>query len=504
MEKNYNVIHKTNFIILSLILLVISFIRYETVGNNLSVSDAEIKVASVYLIAAYVYGIFAWLKITGRIASPYFLFFVACFMFNGGQLFMNLFNIENQSFFNIFNHYNNNLILRMILFQTMCVVMLICGSLLAYNDKTGYSLSIGFSSDEAIDKEEDTSHRLSFCDVVFLLSAAYLIILNITRVGMRSDVSYTDAYYSAETSGSYLQATITYIFHVSFFYGFYKNYHNWKRKHYMIIGIIWLILLALYGGRFKLIPLIAGMIFISYMYNIKDGKHLSKWKIVLIVILALFFISLMEGMATIRRQSLSSLSFSYILQVYSGGFLQNLVATLGEAGASARCILETMSQILNGSAHTEQSFLYALATGFLPNGVWNALGFSMENLSLSAWLTNLAHASDGWGYSVFAECFYNLKEFGFICAFCLSFTFVKVEGMVVKMFRNGDAFDIAIGAGLLYFLVDSIFLSRANALLVAPDIRRTFYLLIGITVLRRGKIPYGCLKEEPYKEPYSG
>ena len=34
--------------------------------------------------------------------------------------------------------------------------------------------------------------------------------------------------------------------------------------------------------------------------------------------------------------------------------------------------------------------------------------------SLSTWVTRLAGSGSGWGYSIFAEAYYNYKEFGFI------------------------------------------------------------------------------------------
>lgn len=494
MEENFTQrVSRRFYVIASAIMIIISFIRYESVYRfGYGVSDVQVRAASAFMLIMYLFAIYSWIRVTRRYVSPYFMFLAACFLFNAGQMFLYLFNLSNSGFFNVFNYYSLTSILRMIYFQALCVAMLNIGALIGVNQKIKNVYANGF-----VDKESKKGRYFSFSDIVFTLSSGYLILTYFMRIVFRIESSYTDAYleYGAD-GGSYLVATITFIFHITYFYGLYNNFKSTKKNYYYVIGAIWLVLLLLVGGRFKLVPLIAGTVVIAYMKREAQGKYLGKAKTILLVVLGVFAFSLMEGFATIRDRALSSINMDLLLSVYSEGFWENLFATISETGASARCIISTMQYVDDGMVTNEPSFLYALANGILPGSVLNGLGFTMNNLSLSAWITNLAGSKNGWGYSVFAECYYNLSEFGFICMFFFGFAMVRLEALSIRLIRTELPYEQLLGCGILFILVDAIFLSRANMLLISPDIRRTMYIfIIGALIQRkiRTRIP-----ESPY------
>lgn len=492
MEKRVTqTISRRLYIFVSCLFIISSFFRYQSV-QHAGGTEIEVKAASALMLVIYLFSIYSWVRVTRRFVSPYFMFLVACFLFNAGQMFLNLFDLSNNGFFNIFKYYSSTNILKMIYFQGMCVAMLNIGALIGVNQKVREVLDAGF-----IDKESSSENHIAFSDIAFTLSGGYLIVTYVLRLVFRIGSTYTDAYleYGAD-GGSYIVATITFIFHITYFYNIYNYYNSPKKKFYYVIGLIWLALLLLIGGRFKLVPMIAGTVFLMYMKNDAKGNHLGKGKTILLIIWGVFAFSLMEGFATIRDRELSSVNMDLLLSVYSEGFWENLFATISETGASARCILSTMIYVDGGSVSNEPSFLYALANGIFPGSILNSFGFTMNNLSLSAWITNMAGSQNGWGYSVFAECYYNMSEYGFLLMFFFGFFMVRLEALSIRLFRTEITFEQLLGCGILFTLVDAIFLSRANMLLISPDIRRTLYIFVIGTLIRR-KILLG-IPESPY------
>jgi len=193
-----------------------------------------------------------------------------------------------------------------------------------------------------------------------------------------------------------------------------------------------------------------------------------------------------SGLQDLRQLSFSEISFAKIVEVYSGSFKDGIVSAFAQTGGTARCILETMSQIRSGAANTEQTFFYALAKGLVPVGVLSALGISApDNPSLATWITEVGGSHSGWGYSIIAEMYYNFQGWGWIFGIIFAFAFVKLEQKALNLVKEGRVF---LAGGLIYVLSYAVYLSRSDMSLISSRVRFCVYLALISFVIKQRQI----------------
>ena len=97
---------------------------------------------------------------------------------------------------------------------------------------------------------------------------------------------------------------------------------------------------------------------------------------------------------------------------------------VSEMGGSLRVLTTTIRAIDIGAVKGEQTFLYTVLKGIVPQvELLDAIGIhEPERWHLSTWITDTYGQSAGWGYSMYAEAYYNFKEWG--CVFMGAFGYI--------------------------------------------------------------------------------
>ena len=465
--SNNSIILKNAYLGLSVFFIIYFLIRYHLIGEN--VSNLEVKSGCLYLLILYAVSITIWIKVSNRLLTPFTMFFCACFLFNSGQLILYFFDIEIANWFVIVKHYSSDIMLKMICFQSLCVIAMTCGALIALNSRTENIMKM----QREYVALEPSNQKIDVIDIFFGIICVLTIVSFLTSLSMRGSMSYTDYYYS-NTSGSNLKSLIRYIFHILFYYELIRSKKGKKRSYIIAIGLIIAVLMILVGSRFNVITIIGGIIFILlYVHN--ESYNVKLWHKCLLVSFGLVALSLMRGLTYLRNYSLSSISWTLIKDVYSGGLLNGLYGTLAECGKSANCLLTTMEQFNQSGVTHEPTLLISLLLGFVPSKIASFFGVPV-NISLSEWVTKLIGTSNGQGYSLFAECFYNMGVWGFVIMLAVGYAFIRTEKKVFELINTNRVGKIIIACSLIYIMTYAIFLARAESILISTPIRRYIYI----------------------------
>ena len=127
--------------------------------------------------------------------------------------------------------------------------------------------------------------------------------------------------------------------------------------------------------------------------------------------------------------------------------------------------------------------------GIVPKvSILEFLGISEpERWRLSKWITDLHGSNAGWGYSMFAEAYYNFRELGFLFMGAFGYFFAWLECRMEKWYAQGKT---VMASGWLFLTTYMVFLARADSLLITARIRYVLYLAIVCWILRnRVRLP---------------
>ncbi|MDO5293781.1 MAG: O-antigen polysaccharide polymerase Wzy [bacterium] len=449
-------------------------VRYFTVDND--ISGVEVKGGCLYLLILYVISEYVWVNTTKRFFAPFSLFLIMCLIFNAGQLILYLFDIEIQNWYVIVKHYSTDTMLKMIYFQSLCVIGMTSGALLAYNRKVKQCFEY------SCPPQNNKTHwnQMDNIDIVFYLIAIIAIGYSLMRLLLRSQYGYMNQ--ELETNGSSWVSLLEYIFFILFYYEMSRYHKEEKNKITLIIGIIFVLIKVLYGKRNYLLYIVGGIVFI-YLYVYKKQSKIKKWQIVLGIVISLVGFSAMRGLTLLRNYSLHDINFQLIEEVYSGGILNGLYGTLAEFGKSANCLLTTMQSFFNEEVTHAPTIPYALLLGFVPKKVTSLFINDPVSENLSIWVTGTIGAASEQGFSLYAEAFYNFNIWGFLFLLAFGFTIVKLEYLVMKNMSSKYFIKRIYSCSILYLIVYCAFLARGELRLISTPIRRCFYIWIIMLLL---------------------
>ncbi len=462
-------------VVIFIFLLVMSFVKPD------DYSDTMVRALGILTVATYCVVIWTWYTHTKKIGSMYFIFLLMCFMFNAGQIILGAFDISFVGIVNIYNSYNNKLLAEMMLFQSKCVLALGIGGCLAYRER-----AYDFSDFHLLQHNENKNEANKFG----LLEVAYLIVFVLTMLVYlrefftRSGVSYGQ-YYHGEREGVSIQ--LLFIYHVLLYVAFMRHGKDHFSRWLLGSNLVLILVMLMIGSRSVILQIVFGCLFIN-TYIKKNRVEIPFIKVVAYVLIGLVVIVFFSGLQELRQVSFSAISLSKIAEIYSSSFVDGIVGSFVQTGGTARCILQTMAEIQSGAASTEQTFIYAFAKGLVPIDILSAVGINApNNSSLATWITEAGGSYSGWGYSIFAEMYYNFQEWGWIFGIIFAFAYVKLEQKALNLVKEGRVF---FAGGLIYVLSYAVYLSRSDMALISSRMRFCVYLALISFVMKQHGIRF--------------
>ncbi|MDO4757383.1 MAG: O-antigen polysaccharide polymerase Wzy [Parabacteroides sp.] len=159
---------------------------------------------------------------------------------------------------------------------------------------------------------------------------------------------------------------------------------------------------------------------------------------------------------------------------------------VSEMGGSLRVLTTTIKEIDQGIVHSEPTLLYTVLKGIVPQvDILEIVGITEpERWRLSQWITDAHGSNAGWGFSMYAEAYYNFHEFGFLFMGLFGYIYVWLENKIEKWYMKGWT---VMASGWLFAAVYLIFLARADSLLFVTRLRYALYLGI-LCMCLRGRI----------------
>lgn len=432
-------------------------------------SESFLWFSSLVLIVNYVLSIVFFLKQNKSLVSIFFFLILSCFIFNSGQSFLYIFDIDIRHSIVFYNCYPLDIVCKSLWFQGCCLLGMCAGANISlYNDNLVLrSYCSSFYKDEL--------PAFNWMNIGFIFFSILSFYLYADRLVARSSMAYMDFMmggYQESSIASFVRVMLCMFTSVCFFK------HNSRKWIWFIIGInvAMMFLMLLTGSRFKLVPIVACLLFVFYEVKQKYFLLTNKKKLVFIVFFFLLF-SLMRGWTFLRNESLSSLDIQMITSMYTDGLFNGFADTMAECGSSIICLLCSVFQVdVYGAGG--QTFLYSLLMSVVPYNLLDYLGLVPEVTDLARWVTKLEGASVGLGYSIFGEFYYNCRSLGFILAFFFGLVFVYLEKKVKYLFYSSEPVDWLLAGCVLCMLADSIFLGRANFLLITTNMRICFYIIL--------------------------
>lgn len=431
-------------------------------SESLNFTENHLNVVNVLLVFVYFWSILTWLKVTKNYFSLYFFFLVYCFFCNGGQTLLQFFPNPGYQYINIYTAFSKSYVLRMVVFQIMCILSMHIGALMScviFNKK---------HNGEIVATDSIPSATIIH-DILFGISSILFIINSIQQLRLRTTYSYGDFYDLRESSSPYLVA----FFYISIISYYFYNYHDKTRKTLIyIVAIIQLFIMLLVGSRSSIIPILASL---AFLYFLKRPQYLNRKKAVLYFLASLVLLAILGSVAELRAYNLNALLSGNVQGMAQKGLLFRIGEAIQEMGVSARTIVLTMHRNDIGIPH-QPTILYDFIQSMVPQGVLDALGIQEPTIAvLSAWITYHTNATSGLGYSIIAEAYFNYGYLGFIFTGIYGFIVSYLELYCIKKSKEGK---ILIPTLIIYILSNQIFYARAHFGLATSRLRISFILLI--------------------------
>lgn len=483
------IIRLKNIRIKDLLLIPIAIVLICILSSIPTDLDNSIRIKCAMLTFLYVFYIVLWIKYTHTVKSLFFFFLCYTALSNAGQLILYAFHIDIIASFKFFDVATKPVLNKALDYQALCTIFM-C-SFAIFSNKC-FALSPESKMHVINNKPADFKDKyVSFPDLVYILSGFLFCVFNVLRLGSRMNSVYLTSFNRGDAVTAPFLVVMT--FYVSMYYACYAHRFqedNFK-KYIVAVNAIVGVTNLLYGSRNVLIPLVFGMI---YMWRF-ELKNVSLSKKIGIGVCGLLLLYILGSFVNIRRMALSDLTFEIIVDSLFGvGLFDQISMLVAEMGGSLRVLTTTISAIDSGLVTGEQTLLYTLLKSIVPKvDLLELIGIhEPRRWELSAWITDAFGNNAGWGYSMYAESYYNFKEAGYLFMGGFGFLYVWLENKIEKWYVNGRC---VLASGWLFVATYAIFLARADSFLITTRTRYAIYLTILCALLRgRAKAPNLRLK----------
>lgn len=437
-------------------------------------AESMIPRVSVVLLAVVIWSLISWRAVTGSFFNPYALFLIAAALFNGGQVFLDIFHLVDEHYVTTYapgldvrDKFSSETYLQALFLVTLGYVAFHTGGLLSAS-----SYRLVSPREEATGSELLTARALRLV-AWGLLAVSLIPFLVVAKVGLA--LAWTSGYqgYLRDFGESVPGAPRILAF---FLVPSCLFLLAGSRKIKTNIAISVSILLAysttlfLVGNR-----QFAAMLLISFAWVYERCiRPVSRVSLLLVSGLMIFIIfpllAAVRGVTGENRFSLEVLSDTIQLNG------NPIVASISEMGFSMMTVAYTISFAPSyWDFKMGETYLYSLL-GVLPNLFWDVHP-ATTHAALDDWLVQAVAPSVGnlgafsFGYSFIAEAYIN---FGWVGApFALGVIGYLLGKLMVWADRSADPAKIAmVGAFTSFFLI----YARGNTLEIARPI--VYYALI--------------------------
>lgn len=448
-------------------------------------TDNQALVKATALMAIYALYVFLWIKQTKTFKSLFLYYLLYTAFTNAGQLFLLVFDIDVLNYINVLDNLSDTLLCKTLDYQMSCTVLMSTFALIAHEI---HSITKE-QKQQFLEKTNRHDKRLSISDLLYVFMGLWFFLANLVRLASRANMSYGEAFNSGESST--VPFLVAFIFYITMYIACFT--HREKGDRFKIV--IWTIntlvggTSLLYGSRNVIIPLVFGMIFVFKF----DYKKMPLRKKLIVFAIGLFGAYLLGSFTNLRQMSLSEITTETLVDALFGeGLYNQLIMFISEMGGSLRVLTTTIDAIDLGSVEGEQTFLYTVLKGLIPQVEWlDAIGVhEPERWRLSAWITDTYGQNAGWGYSMYAEAYYNFKEWGCVFMGVFGYVYALLECKMEKWFTKGYT---VVASAWLFLATYLIFVARADSLLITTRLRYIVYLSI-VCVLFRKRVNMPTIK----------
>lgn len=441
-----------NFLILAL--LVLSALAYSTPAFRLD-AGRMIPVASVSLLLVFAWMLWSWRALTRSLFNPYALFLMAAVLFNGGQAFLEIFDLNefdlSYTYRDVYSRFSSETILETIFLVTLGLTAFHAGGLLSIPITHKRS-----STRQEIEAEKrDAPSTAKALRVVGwgLLAISIVPVFVVTRESLAivSSYGYLGLFQQQQPFSDVFRILGDAIVPATIF--LLAGSRN-LRSNIMVSGITvfsYCSALIFVGNRHGAIMLLVAWGW-TYHRCIRPVP-----KTVLLGLAALMLLIVLPVVAILRLQSgPERFSLSSLLDTFSS--IENpVVAILQETGFSMATVAYTI-ELVPGYRDFDLgvSYLYGMS-GIIPNRFWEVHPAVAHGL-LDDWLIRIADPvvasslGNSYGFSFIAEAYLN---FGWLGApFALGIMGFLLGWFVMWADRSADLAKIAmVGAFTAFFLI---------------------------------------------------
>ena len=434
--------------------------------------NLDLRTSGIFLILVYAYAIYAWLDVTHKPTSLYFVFLLYCALSNAGQTLLYVFQIDYIGIVELYKDYSAEFVTRTLEFESICILMLSLGALIAYRENRRIVLL-----------PEYKTTGLHTSDYIFIMLYCVMLVSYILKVVSRGSLNYGDFFYGDGNSTS-VDVRITILFYTFLFNSYWHHYFDRFKKFIYGSSIVLGSLMMIVGSRSLIIPMVFGLIFTRLLIPGRNQKRYTAGQIALFVFIGIVGLYFLQVFKTLRGYSLGTITFSTVADALSNSLLDGLIEIIGEIGGSTRCITETIIQVDSNPGIREHTMLYAVLKMLIPVGVLKAVGISQTMESLTVWVTTVGGGWAGtgaWGYSIIAEAYFDIGQYGWVLMFFFGYIWVILERLLYRLVEK----DYHIAAfSLVYFLSYATFLARAELSLVSASGRYCLYIIIASFIIK--------------------
>jgi len=422
----------------------------------------KVTVNGTMLIIVYIVSIITVLMVNNFKIVPFVFFLVYCFFSNAGQTLVEMLHLPHNSDINIYVHYTDSLIAKMLAYQGAIIIFAVCGYLIFKGSSRGLE---SIRLENPIVKAKDTN-QIELADILFMVICFSIFVVYLGELSKRSQMSYGDYYYESREGANTI---LTYIYHV---YGFMylMTRTGWKKKMAVITMVTIAIMAVFIGSRSNTIPVLVGFVAVSFLTQ-KKKVQIKFWHIFLGFLVLYIF----SGFTELRNYSLNRIDMEVLKRVYGSSVIKSMVNIFMEMGGSARSSLSTMSALNLGIIEEGHTMIYYFLKGFLPVQIVELFISAPDIPALSTWVTEFNGSESGWGFSIIGEMIYNFGELSFLGGFAFGAIWVACERLMAKYLLQKNYF---LASTILYLLGYAVFLARAEMALMSTKIRYTVYLII--------------------------
>lgn len=393
---------KFKIVLVHLILLLFTGIVFLVYLSNEYSYETILKIISLVFIICSIWELWSWTKISGNIFNLYFLFLLSSIIFNGGQIFLEVMDLNK---FGIFGgRFSEDIVIRTIFFITVGMSFFHFGALLAYNEEKSDSYNI----ESPFDNEQSILWVGWFLFLISIVPAIYLLKNSLSSV---MSFGYFSLFQGEKVTGiaSTPKILMNFITPAAIFI----LIGGRKNKKYVLFSlsvvVVFMLIRFFLGDRSSAImPVIAyTWVWHKIIKPIPAPLLLISGGVVLLIIFPL--ISLTRNISGAYRFDLTFLQKAFLT-------LDNPVITIfSEMGGTAKTVAHTIDLVPTVKEYElGRSYFYGLYS-IIPNffaEVHPAKAYGTPSDWL-IWTVNpwMAKKGGGLGYSFIAEAYLN---FGFM------------------------------------------------------------------------------------------